>query len=98
MYAFNGCSNLKSFKWPKNTTKITSGVFGHCKELQDLELPNTVDSIENDVFWGCDKLQSIKFDGTKEQWNKVFKVKHWRKESMISEVICTDGKVTYKVD
>lgn len=98
MGAFNDCEKLTSFKWPKNAIEIVDNTFKHCKSLQSLELPSTLESISDNVFWGCDKLQSIKFNDTKEQWKKLFKVKLWRKESMISEVICTNGKVTYKVD
>lgn len=96
--AFNDCEKLTSFKWPKNTIDIMNNTFKHCESLQSLELPSTLENISDNVFWGCNKLQSIKFNGTKEQWKKLFKVKLWRKESMISEVICTNGKVTYKVD
>ena len=96
--AFNDCEKLTSFKWPKNAIDIMNNTFKHCKLLQSLEIPNTVSSISDNVFWGCDNLKSIKFSGTKEEWKKVLKVRLWRKESIISEVICTDGKVTYKVD
>lgn len=98
MGAFNDCEKLTSFKWPKNTIEIVDNTFKHCKSLQNLEIPNTVSSISDWVFWGCDSLKSIKFNGTKEEWKKIYKVKLWRKESVISEVICTNGTVKYDVD
>ena len=64
----------------------------------NLEIPNTVSSISDWVFLGCDNLKSIKFNGTKEEWKRIYKVKLWRKESVISEVICTNGIVKYSVD
>ena len=98
MGAFNDCEKLTSFKWPKNTVEIVDNTFKHCKLLQSLEIPNTVSSISDSVFWGCDNLKSIKFNGTKEEWKRIYKVKLWRKESVISEVICTNGIVKYSVD
>ena len=98
MGAFNDCEKLISFKWPKNTIDIMNNTFKHCESLQSLELPNTLENISDDVFWGCDNLKSIKFNDTKEEWKKIFKVKLWRKESSISEVICTNGVVKYNAD
>lgn len=96
--AFNNCKSLVEFNWPLNAQDIGAITFSKCVSLETLNIPNIIKSIGSDVFYGCDKLDKIIFNGTKQEWRKINKNTRWRKESIISQIVCTDGIVKYNVD
>ena len=73
MYAFNGCSSLKSITIPNSITTIAdgnsgfgytdktrySGVFSHCTALASVTLSENLTKIGSYAFYGCTSLTSI---------------------------------------
>lgn len=59
-FAFEGCTSLKSFTFPKHISSVNASAFANCKSLESVYLS------ENERFWcsynvfnGCDALKTI---------------------------------------
>jgi hypothetical protein len=66
---FANCTSLKEFKVPEGVTKI-NGQFEGCTSLETLELPNSLEEIGE--FKNCGSLKSVSYNGTIEDWNKLY--------------------------
>ena len=94
MDAFVYCKSLKSIKLPKSLVKIGMCAFSHCTSLQSIRIPNNVSAIRSYTFENCTALSSIEFDGTAEQWNKIWKEHGWKNDRVPAKVVhCSDGEV-----
>lgn len=62
-----------------------------CCGLTSVTIGNGVASIGSYAFVGCDSLTSVTFDGTKAEWNAVYKGLQWKHNCPFTEVVCSDG-------
>jgi hypothetical protein len=91
--AFANCPKLTTIIIPDSVTNISRDAFSSCTSLTNLTIGNNVLSIDNYVLYHCDSLKSIKYNGTKEQWENIYKRGDWNYESCATKVICTDGEI-----
>ena len=61
---FNGSTDLKLTKLPKNTTTIGKYCFWGCTGITISEIPAGVTTIEESAFTGCTGITSLTFKGT----------------------------------
>ena len=61
---FNGNTNLKLTKLPRNTTTISNYCFWGCTGITISEIPAGVTTIGNSAFTGCTGITSLTFKGT----------------------------------
>ena len=76
-------------------SSIGSYAFYHCSGLTSVIIPDSVTSIGGYAFSGCTGLISITFNGTQAQWNAITKGVNWVKKVPATEVICSDGTVSF---
>ena len=93
-YAFYGCTGLTSITIPDSVTSIGSYAFEGCTGLTSVTIGNGVTSIGSMVFAYCYELFSVTFEGTKADWNAITKEDSWKNNSPLTEVVCSDGKVS----
>ena len=74
-------------------TSIGWGAFYGCVGLTSITIPNSVMSIGEQAFSGCTSLTSIQYNGTKEQWETIFKWDHWSSDTGNFVVHCSDGDI-----
>lgn len=53
MFAFSGCSGLKSVTFPESLTNIGYGAFSNCSGIEDLFLSKSIMDIGEDAFKSC---------------------------------------------
>ena len=70
--AFNGCISLRNISIPNSVAEISSKAFESCA-LTNLTISENVTGINKAAFSGCDSLTDIYYEGTKEQWESIFK-------------------------
>ena len=59
LYAFSGCSNLKSISIPNGVTEIGEHAFSYCESLSSIAISNSVTRIGRYAFRGCSGLTSV---------------------------------------
>ena len=93
--AFYNCAGLKSITIPDSVPSIGDHAFSGCSGLTSVTIPNSVTSISWGAFSYCTGLTSINFNGTKAQWNAIYKGPYWN-DSVPSacKVVCTDGAIS----
>lgn len=91
--AFSNCKSLKSVVLPSTLESISFYMFRGCESLTEIIIPSTVNSMGYDVFKDCTSLETITFNGTVEQWNKVYKGLGWKSGSAIVTIVCIDGEI-----
>ena len=73
---------------------IGAGAFSGCGKLQDVEICSDVKRIGRYAFADCNSLQIIRYSGTKKEWEEIHKEDHWRHNSPISSIQCSDGIIS----
>ena len=76
-----------------NTTKINSYAFYNCKSLTSITIPNSVTSIEQFAFFYCSSLTSINYNGTKSEWQNIYKGYDWNHNTGKYTIYCSDGTI-----
>ena len=76
-YAFSDCTGLTSVTIGNSVTSIGNKAFYDCTGLTSVNIPNSVTSIGESAFYNCSSLKDLYFDGTKAQWNNVYKGYYW---------------------
>ena len=94
--AFRGCSGLTSITIPVGVTSIGNHAFSGCSSLTSIIIPDGVTSIGYKAFYGCSGLTSITFEGTVAEWNAISKGDSWNDQVPATEVICSDGTISWK--
>ncbi len=96
-------TSLYSVVIPEGVTTL-SGTFNQCWDLQSVTIPASVTAFKDvtdsndteDGAWGtfknCSNLSAVNFSGTKAQWNNISKGTLTFKNSMVLQVICSDGE------
>ena len=92
-YAFVHCISLTNVTIPNHVTSIGIGAFKNCDSLKSIEIPSSVTSIGKEAFRDCKSLTRIEYNGTKEQWENIFKDAEWNVGSIATKIICTDGVI-----
>jgi hypothetical protein len=91
--AFYNCTALENIDL-SYATVIKNGAFYDCENLTTVKLSTNTTEIWDQVF-SYTKLQTVNFEGTMEEWEKVFKDSKWIENETPVTVICTDGKIEY---
>ncbi len=91
--AFKGCTSRASVTIPEGVKEIGICAFERCTSLASVTIPESVTKIGSDAFMGCTSLKEIHYAGTKAQWKAVEKGRGWKRDSAITSIICSDGKV-----
>ena len=92
-YSLAYCSNLTSVVIPDSVTSIGDSAFEGCNSLTNIEIPAGVTNIGQEAFRDCKSLTRIEYNGTKEQWENIFKDAEWNVGSIATKIICTDGVI-----
>ena len=71
-FMFYNCSNLTTVTLPNNIVRISEHAFNQCSSLRSIVIPSGVTEIGRYAFFNCNLLSDVYFDGTEEQWGKVF--------------------------
>ena len=71
-YAFEYNENIKSVVIPDTVTRIGYGAFYVCKNLESVVIPESVTYIEYNAFLYCDNLTDLYYNGTLDQWAKIW--------------------------
>lgn len=71
-YAFGSCSSLTIIEIPEGVEVISFGAFWNCTGLKIVCIPKSVYSIERDAFRYCDSLTDVYYNGTQEDWKRVY--------------------------
>ena len=85
--AFLHCHNLEQVKCSKNLKKIGLSSFLYCENLYMINLPKTLEHISCWAFANIKNLHII-YEGSKEDWNKIYKEDEWNKNSKIFIYMC----------
>ena len=91
--AFYNCTALENIDL-SYATVIQDGAFYYCENLTTVKLSTNTTEIWDQVF-SYTKLQTVNFEGTMEEWEKVFKDSKWIENETPVTVICTDGEIEY---
>ena len=70
--AFGMCTDLSSVTIPDSVTTIGRDAFFVCSSLSSVTIPASVISIGRDAFYYCNSLTDVYYDGTAEDWAKIF--------------------------
>ena len=89
-YAFEGCDFLESIIFDEGIRYIADAVFYSCEELTTVVLPKSLERIGHNVFNCCYKLTEITYDGTCDEWRKIYNHEFVNESSYISRIICSD--------
>ena len=65
-------SSIKEFTIPNHIKSIDVAAFKGCINLTNITIPDSVTSIGTSAFYGCKNLKTVYYEGTQEQWSKIF--------------------------
>ena len=71
--SFMYCKNLKSVTLSKSIKWIEQNTFAYCTNLETIVIPKSVTVVSSESFYKCNKLIVVFYDGSKKQWNKIYK-------------------------
>ena len=69
-----GCKNTSI---PEAVVSIDESAFEGCKNLPSVTLPAGLSNIWGSAFRDCSHLENLYFNGSKKQWDKVYKAGDW---------------------
>jgi len=75
-HAFSRCKNLSEVIISEGVKSIGDCAFDDCSKLTRIVLPSTITEIGTRAF-NCCPLKNIDYNGTKTQWNEVYKGSLW---------------------
>lgn len=90
---FNACTSLESIVIPESVNIIDECAFAGCTSLTSVTIPKSVTTICDKAFRHCTSLTSINYEGTKAQWDEIFKGSYWNDETGTYTIYCTDGTI-----
>ena len=94
MYAFDGCSSLKTLTLQSGITEIDAFAFNDCTSLETIVLPDGLKTIGDLAFQSCRKLTAITIpDGvTALGWNIFNNCLALKETHIPTSVVTVDGK------
>lgn len=69
---FNYCTNLESVIIQEGVTFMNAYAFGYCENLKTITLPKSLTDVLFSSFWGCTNLTTVLYNGSKEDWDKIY--------------------------
>lgn len=98
---FMDCANLQEVVLGEGLQHIYYEAFSGCSNLKKLCLPSTITKIFTNVFAKCNSLNQLDYNGTKNQFNKIwFYADTDRtdllKNSNLNTVKCLDGVINLR--
>ena len=91
--AFCGCSSLTSITIGSSVTGIGERAFSFSSNIMSITMGSSVTNIGDYAFSGCSILTSITYRGTKREWKRIKKGKHWNEATGEYIVHCIDGDI-----
>lgn len=92
--AFYDCSSLTSIIIPNGVTSVRDFAFSNCSSLKSITIPDSVTSIGYEAFNNLGSDVLINFNGTKEEWKKIYNSKAFT--NTYFTVNCLDGTLHKK--
>lgn len=92
--AFCNCMNLTSMILPNMIASIGKYAFYGCEKLNNITLPNSIRTIEYCAFSECHNLTNIYYNGTREEWKRIYTKNAFK--HIYYTIDCIDGKITNK--
>ena len=89
--AFAECSRLEYVNIDANTLAINT--FYNSQSLKRCDIGENTTNIGPGCFIYCHSLESINYNGTKSNWNNIYKGNDWSLGIKASEVKCSDGNI-----
>ena len=89
-HAFAHCLKLEEITIP-NIKSIESGLLTDCSSLKTVRLPKTITEIGNNAFGACNNLENIFYEGTMEEFKKVYIEDDAFYGVPAPGIICSDG-------
>lgn len=84
-----------SYEVLNGVTSIGSEAFYNCESLKNVVLPNSITFIGDHAFYNCYSLESITFNGTINQWQKIYiSAKSWETAPDLT-VVCNNGTCNF---
>ena len=93
-YVFCDCTSLTSIEIPDSVTSIGIYAFHNCNSLKSITLPNSITTINEGAFNDLGSDVVIKFNGTKEQFKKIYNSEAFK--DTYFTVNCLDGTLHKK--
>lgn len=93
-YGYCNCANLTDVTIGNGVVNIDNYAFQNCDGLMSITIPSNVGNFGAQAFAGCDNLSEMHFTGTTSQWKTLGKGSNWYRNTPLSEVQCSDGKVS----
>ena len=92
--AFAGCQDITDLIVPDCVVGIGSFAFYKAYSLKSISLGKILKYIGEKAFVDCIHLEMIYFNGTIEEWNKIYKGESWFYSwDTEIKVVCTDGEI-----
>lgn len=92
-YVFNDTDNLTDLVIPEGIERLADSSIRNNLDLKSLSLPSTITVIGNNAFRSCQYLSEVKYNGTKAEWDIIYKGSNWNEGSPFTKIICSDGEV-----
>jgi len=84
---------ITSLHFYEGFESFDSEVFAGLCDLTAIYLPSTIKTIGYRAFKSCDNLTDIYYNGTIDDWNKIYFGTQWISYSIHPTVHCTDGDI-----
>ena len=77
--AFAGMKFLREITISDKIIRLPFQAFMNCEQLENIALPKSVSVIDNRVFENCISLSKIIYEGSKEEWESIYKYPDWNR-------------------
>ena len=91
---FMNCSALESITIPEGIFNIEKVAFEYCNKLTTINIPHSMRVFSANAFYKCPALATINYNGTKEEWEQVFKCDGWMPSTtqyVVNYLVPSDG-------
>jgi hypothetical protein len=92
-YLVGGTRSMSEANILPDTRILANRTFSFFTSLRSVVIPDSVTVIGDEIFFQCTSLTSITYEGTQEQWNKIYKGSSWKSGVPATYVQCSDGQV-----